>query len=219
MASHGKYRFLDLPRHIRDDTYQKVLVVAHPLYLFKDSHSLSVDLFAPEARPRRLALLFTNRQLHAEASAILYHLNHFTFVDTTPSQGNVVQSFLDRVGPVNAAHLSHLSINFPAADSRDGRAVLREADSRALGLLREQCAGLATLELLVQQGNSRGLTAPSQAQESSSSFARDALAQVDTQLRAFPLLRKIIVRFYSGSPTPEVVELMQGYGWVILNGR
>ncbi len=80
MASHEKCRFFDLPRHVRDVIYREVLEVAHPLYLFKDSRSPKVELFAPEKRRRWLALLFTNRQLHAEARAILYS-NHFTFVD------------------------------------------------------------------------------------------------------------------------------------------
>jgi hypothetical protein len=77
---------------------------------------------------------------------------------------------------------------------------------------------LETLETLVQRGNSNGLTAAGQG-EDGSQFARDALAQIDVQFSAIPSLRKIIVRFYSGSPTPEVAELMQGCGWVILPGR
>lgn len=220
MASHEKCRFFDLPPQARDDIYRKVLAVGHPLYLFKDSHSPRVKLFAPDTRPRWLALLFTNRQLHAEASAILYRFNHFAFVDTsptTPNPGNVVQSFLNNIGSVNAAHLSHVSINFPGADSQDGKAVLREADFCVLKLLQEKCNGLATLELLVQQGNSKGLTAAGQAQDSSHS-ARETLSQVDAQFKDIPSLRKVIVRFYSGSPAPGVAELMQGYGWVILTG-
>jgi len=192
--------------------------VAHPLYLFKDAHSPNVELFAPEKRRRWPALLFTNRQLNAEASAILYGSNHFTLVDTTSNQVNLLQAFLDGIGPGNAAHLSHLTINFPAAESQEERVVLREADLRGLKLLQEKCTGLATLETHVQPGNSKGLTVTSLAEEGSQ-FAREALAQVDGQFNAIPSLHKVIVRFYSGSPAPEVAELMQGYGWAILPGR
>jgi hypothetical protein len=218
MTSRNECRLFDLPRPVRDEIYREVLAVVQPLYLFKDSGSPKVGLFAPGKRPRWLALLFTNRLLHAEASAILYRANHFTFVSTTPNQSDVVQSFLDCIGSVNAAHLSHLSINFPAADSQQGEVVLGEPDSDTLRLLQEKCTGLATLETIVQKGNSKGLTARSQAQDGSQ-FAREALAQVDVQFKAVPSLRKIIVRFYSGSPTPEVAELMQRYDWVILAGR
>jgi hypothetical protein len=73
--------------------------------------------------------------LNAEASAILYGSNYFTFVDTTPSQADLVQAFLDGIGSANAARLSYLSVNFPAAESQEETTVLREADLRCLKLL------------------------------------------------------------------------------------
>jgi hypothetical protein len=48
MASPEKCSFLALRRPVRDDIYQRVHVVAHPLYLFKDVRSPKVELFAPE---------------------------------------------------------------------------------------------------------------------------------------------------------------------------
>ncbi len=60
MAPHEDCRFFDLPRHVRDHIYRNVLVVAHPLYLFKDPRSPKVELFAPQKRREWLALLFTN---------------------------------------------------------------------------------------------------------------------------------------------------------------
>lgn len=106
----------------------------------------------------------------------------------------------------------------PGAESQEGKAMLREVELQDLKFLQEKCTGRATLELLVQQGNSKGLTAASQSKDSSQ-FARETLAQIDSQFKVIPSLCKIIVRFYSGSPTPEVAELMQGYGWAILAGR
>ncbi len=96
--------------------------------------------------------------------------------------------------------------------------MLRESDLRVLELLQTKCIGLTTLEALVQYGNFKGLTAAAQAQDGLQ-FVREALAQIDVQFKGIPSLRKIIVRFYSGSPAPIVAELMQGYGWVILPGR
>jgi hypothetical protein len=91
--------------------------MAYPLYLFKDAHSPNVELFVPEKRQQWPALLFTNRQLNSKASVILYGSNYFTLVDTTSNQVNLLQAFLDGIRPGNAAHLSHLTINFPAAES------------------------------------------------------------------------------------------------------
>ncbi len=116
-----------------------------------------------------------------------------------------MQAFLDQIGSVNAAHLSHLSINFPVAESQEGTVVLRESDLWVLKLLQEKCSGLATLEALVQDGNSQ--------------FVQEALAQIDAQFKSIPSLPKIIIRFYGGSPAPAAAELMQRYDWVILPGR
>ena len=219
MASNRSCGLFALPRHVRDDIYRKVLGVAHPLYLFKDSESPNVEIFAPEKPRRWLALLFTNRQLHAEASAILYGFNHFDVVDTTPSQADLLQAFLDGIGAVNAAHLSHISISFPVIEAWQGAVMFRESDLRCLNLLREQCTGLETLEALVQRGNSKALIEAGGQAGQDSRFVWEGLAHTHVQFKAIRSLRKIIVRFYSGKPTPKVTEQMQRYGWVILIGR
>jgi hypothetical protein len=74
--------FLGLPKGIRNDIYEKVLAVLHPLYLFQEPKS-RVETFAPEKPSRWLALLLTNRQICREASVILYRVTHFHLVDTT----------------------------------------------------------------------------------------------------------------------------------------
>jgi len=215
------FGIFSLPRKVRDDIYRRVLFVAHPLYLFQQTGSEVVEIFAPERRVRWLALLYTNRQVHEEASAVLYGLNHFTFMDTTRHQGNLLQSFLNCIGSLNAGHLSHITINFPVAESvkgQPGKIVLREDDLRSLKLLQEKCIKLTTLETLVYSYNSIGLAKESQ-DSNDSQFIQEALSQIDAQLKAIPSLSKTIVRFYNGPPTPEVVELMQRLRWVILPGR
>ena len=223
MASPEGSGFFGLPRRVRDEIYRKVLVVAHPLYLFQDSGSPKVELFAPERpKPARwLALLYTNRQLHTEASAVLYGCNHFTFMDTGRKPVKVVHSFLEGIGSVNAGHLSHLCINFPAAErvsEQEGKAILREGDLRSLKLFQERCTNLTRLEALVHGRNAKGLTVASY-DSTNSQFIREALLQVHAQLKAIPSLREIIVRFYDGNPAPEVAELMQHFGWVTVIGR
>jgi hypothetical protein len=112
---------LSLPRNVRDDIFRRVLLVAHPLYLFQDGDSSMVETFGPEIRVRWRALLYTNRQVLDEASAVLYGSNNFSLVDTTQKQVVLLQSFLNRIGSTNAGLLSHICINFPVAEHADGQ--------------------------------------------------------------------------------------------------
>ncbi|KND92703.1 hypothetical protein TOPH_02747 [Tolypocladium ophioglossoides CBS 100239] len=182
--------FFSLPHAARTGIYRRVLVVTHPLYLFQHTGSQRVEIFAPGRPVRWLALLYTNRQ------------------------ADLLQSFLNCVGSVNAGHLSHICVNFPVAESVKGRpekTMLKEDDLRSLKLLQEKCINLTTLETIVQSHNSMGLTKASQ-DSGDSQLVREGLLQIDAELRAIPSLRKIIVSFYDGPPTPEVTESMQRLG-------
>ncbi|KAF2023254.1 hypothetical protein EK21DRAFT_49476, partial [Setomelanomma holmii] len=147
-ASSATANFLDLPEKIRNDIYERVLIVPHPLYLFQEPNS-RVETFVPERPSHWLALLYTNRQIYREASSALYGKNHFYFVDITQQQLGVLRSFLDCIGPVNAASLSYLCINFPVAECVDGQTgniKLRDDSLQSLKLLRDRCTKLSILE-------------------------------------------------------------------------
>ncbi len=204
---------------IRKEIYNRVLVVAHPLYLFQDTGSGVVETFAPERPFRWLSLLYTNRQIHDEARAVLSGSNQFNLLDTTQQQGGLLQSFLDCITSVNASLLSHLSINFPvikAIEGQPGKAELGEDDMHSLTLLQEECTNLATLEILIHSENSKHLVDPNQGD---SQFIREALSEISTQLGAIPSLKKVIVRSYDRTLTPLVIDFMQGLRWEILPGR
>jgi len=207
--------FFSLPGKARDNIYKRVLIVAHPLYLFQDPGS-RVETFAPERPFRWLALLYTNRQMKSEAGAVLYGMSNFTFLDTTRQQVGLLQAFLNCIGPVNASLLSHLCINFPVIEGQPGESKLREDSLQSLKLLQEKCINLTTLETHFYSNNSSGLTRMDQ---DNLQFIREALSQFDVQLKAIPSLDKIIVRVYGGTPTPSVMEFMQGFGWVVLPGN
>ena len=55
--------------------------------------------------------------MHNEVIPVLYGMNNFSLVDSTPKQVGLVQTFFDCIGSVNAGLLSHLCINFPVAES------------------------------------------------------------------------------------------------------
>ncbi|KAL2812449.1 hypothetical protein BDW59DRAFT_155283 [Aspergillus cavernicola] len=212
--------FFSLPIAIRNHIYKRVLAVPHPLYLFQDTGS-RVEVFAPE-RPRQwLALLYTNRQISDDARAILYAVNKFTVEEVGPSQhpGNLLKSFLDCIGSVNAGFLSHLCITFPAlerVEGRSGEIRLAEGGFQNLQRLQKECCKLRTLETLVYGKTSGDLF---QEDLNNNQFLREVLMEIDTQLRGIDSLEKIIVRISSGSPAPSVREFLQGFGWVVSPGK
>ncbi|KAB8212931.1 hypothetical protein BDV33DRAFT_210697 [Aspergillus novoparasiticus] len=205
---------LSLPIELRNDIYRQVLAVPHPLFLFQDS-GCPIESFAPERPNQWLALLYTNRQISEEAKAVLYSSNKFALEEATKRQGSLLKSFLDCIGSVNANSLSYLQMNFPAterADGQMGEIKLREDGMQTLRLLQEQCTNLKTLETLIHGPNCSLITD----KEIDIRTLRDALQDIDTQLRAIGSLDRIIVRFSSGSPAPPTTEFMQELGWIVV---
>ncbi|KAF2678071.1 hypothetical protein K458DRAFT_409242 [Lentithecium fluviatile CBS 122367] len=206
--------FLDLPIDIRYDVYTRVLHVPHPLYLFREP-GCPVETFAPEKPIRWLALLSTNHQIHREASAALYKTNQFHLMDTTQQESNLLQSFLDCIGPVNAASLSHLCISFPAAENiegQPGQVKLREDSLQSLKLLQDQCAKLSTLEMIVHSKNSSVF-------RETDDFLQGALLSIDAQFKAIPSLKRIVVRatVHDGVPSASAKDFMRGLGWILIS--
>lgn len=192
-----------------------MLTVAHPLYLFRDTGS-RVEIFAPDKAPQWAALLFVNRQMNSEASVVLYGTNKFTLLDTSRRQIGLLEAFLYGIGPRNTSLLSHLCINFPKIEGPPGKSKLKNDSLQDLKLLRETCTKTTTLETHVHSENFGTLT---RTDKDNLHFIREALLQLDVHLRAMPSLDKIIIRVYGGTPTPSVMEFMQGFGWVILPGN
>jgi hypothetical protein len=213
-AESAAFRFLDLPKEIRIDIYQKLLTVPHPLYLFQEPNS-RIESFGPGKPHRWLALLLTSRQICHEASVELYGTNQFHLVDTTPQQVKLLQAFLGCIGSENAASLSHLSINFPVLEDIDGRpgeVKFRDDSLQSLELLRENCTKLSTLEILV---HSKSNSVFKRADDS----LQEALLLIDAQLKTIPSLGKIVVpvKARDGAPTSAAKEIMQGLGWVVVD--
>ncbi|KAL7954614.1 hypothetical protein V8C34DRAFT_317123 [Trichoderma compactum] len=200
--------FSDLPERVRYDIYKRVLVIAHPIYLFQDSGS-RVERFAPDMPIRWLALLHSNGQMDRYLAR---HVQCYT------QQVGLLQSFLDRIGSVTANLLSHLCINFPVVENRKGQSCeveLREDGRQSLRLLQEQCANLTTLETFIHSNNSSFLT---EACEDNSRFVQEALLGIDAQLKAISSLKRFIVRVYVRTLTSSVMDMMRGLGWVVVLG-
>ncbi|KAJ3531104.1 hypothetical protein NM208_g9029 [Fusarium decemcellulare] len=213
----GVAGFLDLPPGIRKDIYELVLEVGHPIYLFQDSGP-RIETFAPDKPKRWTALLHTNRQLYSEAKAVLYAKNYFYLMDKPQQQDLLLQSFLDCIGPHNAASLSRLCISFPVVEKAPDQPEairIREDSLRNLGLVQGKCTNLKTLEMQVSRENSRFLI---EAEGGHSQFVRDALMRIDGQLKAIsPVVEKIIVRLFAKDLPSLAIDTMRGFGWVLLD--
>nr|POF01691.1 hypothetical protein CFP56_78714 [Quercus suber] len=201
-----------LPQEIRDSIYTKVVAVRNPLDIFQDP-GCPLETFAPE-RPRRwTALLYTNKQMSREASAVLYGKNVFKLVDATLQHVRLMPAFLECIGPVNASSLSHLCIDYPLVEGEAGKFKLRDDHLNGLHFLQDRCTSLLVLELLLHGRESVHLT---NANHDNSRYSTEALSQLDTRLRNITSLQKIIVRVYSGKPILPVMESMHNLGWAVL---
>lgn len=206
--------FLDLPRWVRDNIYQKLLVLAHPIHIFQEPNS-QIESFAPDRPVYWLALLQTNRQIYTESKAVLYGMNQFHLEDITPRQADLLRLFLYCIGPTNAALISILCVNFPVVERINDQAEkleLKPDGLQSVRLLQEKCTELTTLETIVHFKNSSLF-------RELDDFLREALLLIDARLRAIPSLRKIIVRFFdfNGIPTSSAKEFMEELGWTVVS--
>lgn len=207
--------FSTLPHKASYNIYERMLIVAHPIYIFQDIGS-RVEMFAPETPHRWLALLHINRQINHEASAVLYGRNKFALMNTTRHQVGLLHDFMKCIGPVNTSFLSHLCVDFPVIEGQPPELDFREDDLQSLNLIQENCTNLRTLEMHIHNYNSSSI---SKMDQDSSEPYRGALSRLDVQLKAIPPLAKVILRVGGGTPSPSVIAFMQGLGWTVLPGN
>jgi hypothetical protein len=219
MAATPTTNLFSLPLEVRNDIYQRVLDLGRPLYLFQEEEEEDVfgkvGLFYSDPPVQWLSLLYTNWQLHDEASAELYKLTRFNLV-LDGGENNLLPSFLACIGSFNAAHLSHIVIGFPSAEmekSPEDKMVLKAVDLSVLKLLAEKCLKLATLEMDLSGTAAEWLAHSS---DKDLQAVREALLQVDAQLRAIPSLNKILIGVDDEHPAFEATVLMQQFGWLIV---
>lgn len=214
-SSQGPVTLLGLPKGVRLKIYGYALVLLHPVYIFQEPGSV-LETFAPEKPKRWLGLLYANRQIHEEASTVLYGMNHFHLMDITQQQAALLESFINCVGPTNAASISWLCINFPVTQNTDqqpGMVKLRDDSLRSLVLLQDNCTNLSTLELLVHYKNSSFF-------QYTDDFLREALTLINDHFQSITALKKIIVRFsdHKRPPTAAAKQYVKDLGWQIVFG-
>ncbi|KAK1671748.1 hypothetical protein BDP55DRAFT_635607 [Colletotrichum godetiae] len=205
----------------RKNTYNKAIVVSTPVFVSQDSQNGPIEFFVPGKPTQwpRLPLVKFLEYNEQETDAVFYGSNHFNLVDTTTRRKtSILEAFLVSPTSTHARLLSHLSLSFPTLEAVEGRSEmlgLTQNGTRTLKLLQDYCVNLKTLELYLFKFNAFGLVgeAPGDSQS-----RREALLQVNAQLKAVPSLKRLLVRCYHDRTTPEVIQLMQGLGWMVLVG-
>lgn len=138
--------FNTLPQELRGKIYAKLLTL---LYAFSISKSLySGGLLRCEPMPKRtrwLALLLTSNKMTQETLKMFYPRRCFDLRLDPTEQFDILRSFLERIGPVSIASISHLRINFPVED-RSGEKRTGLDSLQSLQLLCEKYIGLSELE-------------------------------------------------------------------------
>jgi hypothetical protein len=212
-TSSNLINLLSLPVNVRKRIYKPVLTIPHPLYISTDNYT-EIELFAPDKPTHWLALFYTNRQICKEACEILYSSNVFVIVDKTIRQPDLLALTLNSVGNSNAALLTHLCINFPISQKQcTGELELRQDGLQTLKLLQKHSTGLKVLELFV---SNRDCNALDQADPNQTQVIYAAL---NTQLKAIPSLKKIVLKSFGSSLNRAMVELLQSFGWVVLTTK
>ncbi|KAI9721201.1 MAG: hypothetical protein M1812_002362 [Candelaria pacifica] len=97
------FRLLDLPRELRDQIYQHSLVtngyIEHPAkYKFQSIPELGVNL------------LRTSRQIHDEASQVLYGYNTFQIRPSDTNKGSPGVQWLDQFGARDCANIKNIEL-------------------------------------------------------------------------------------------------------------
>lgn len=202
----------DLDDKTRDIIYRLVLTLPHPLYLYQDV-SAKIKAFAPDKPAYWLAPLRVNRQMNRESSAIAYCSNYFSVVDTAQRQNSVLQAFCGTIGRENGRQLTYICMSFPAARVRSGKVTLEGDDLQILGLLRENCPTIKTVEshLYLRNSGDADWTDDTEGQ-----VTRRVSEIYAPELSTLMALETVVVRVHGGKPAPTAMEAMQNLGWTVL---
>lgn len=164
--------FLNLPVEIRLMIYENLLIHQDGPYIMASSY-MHVDRTSRE-KPLGLspAILRVNKQIHNEASPVLYSKNRFRFLNHIDSKDGGespfmihttltpnIAPFLSQIGH-QATLLRHIAIMFPVLEvynhyGQPTRAFLGDplkpykGHSEAFNLIRDTCTDLKTLELVI----------------------------------------------------------------------
>jgi len=197
--------FLSLPRELRDQIYELVLLEQRPVKPFP----FNFDRLTP-------GLFRVNKTIHHETTRLFYSQNRFS---TMHGDAEKVAKFFEQIGRKNADSTRHLCIRFPHIEYPDsGNATLDYDTVGILNSIQSNCANLSTLTATIYSGYAIPiwlcvLDHPK--------IFNEALKLLDTRFRAISSLEEIIVKLPpdedgGGAEVNGLIRReLKSYGWTI----
>ncbi|TGO52843.1 hypothetical protein BOTNAR_0312g00040 [Botryotinia narcissicola] len=226
----SKLNFPELTIEIRLKIYEQLLVAPEPLSLIFDSSAGDLarliavredsDGFSPQ-------LLRVSKQIHHEATTLLYRNNQFhlsrlheRFENRLMQSNKGIVKFLTQMGKYNASLIRHLGIYFPLTrDDLDPDPL----QNQALDFIYDKCTSLMTVRILLW--NNRNLNRSYKGVKSDGTgsiipFAED-LKRIDAQLKRTSSLQEISLDFCIWEPwelsevDDKIRQLICDCGWKV----
>ncbi|KAJ4356782.1 uncharacterized protein N0V89_004818 [Didymosphaeria variabile] len=198
--------FLKLPSEVRNDIYERVLVLENPISFAGNvgDGSVNAGMLTP-------GLLLASKEVSSEAASILYAQNYFNFEDCDSEE---LDAFLTGIGQDNASFVRHLIIDFPDIGCPDKKTVALGLESAALlRMIRERCRNLITITTTLYSTNMMALRTDAL---DCPNFVTKAIALADSEFRTIPSsLQKIVVKVHEHEPMNWVKKEMEDLGWTL----
>ena len=196
--------FFSLPREIRDQIYELVLLQQDPIDYRKDR---DIWCIRPQLTPE---LLRVNKTIHREASSMFYSQNHFDLTAGTPEQ---VALFFTQIGKKNANFIQHVLVKFPEIlCGEPDEVILDNDDIGILAKIQSSCANVTTLTISPYSTDAMGTMIEEQKEPK---VVTEALELVNTHFRAISSLQEIIIEMHEKGPSDHIQKEMEGCGWKI----
>ncbi|KAL8926572.1 MAG: hypothetical protein Q9208_002899 [Pyrenodesmia sp. 3 TL-2023] len=193
--------FFSLPREIRDQIYEPVLLHQEPINPWVDDN-----------RQQKLSpgLLRANKTVHREASSLFYARNRFDFTMGTPDD---IASFLGQIGRSNVDYIRHINVEFPRfLHLNPGDVALEDESVGILANIQSSCTGLKTLTTPMDSTDAMVVKLAALVHPQ---VVTEALRLVNIHFRAIPSLQGIIVEAYEDGLIDHIRLEMESHGWTI----
>ncbi|KAL8668543.1 MAG: hypothetical protein Q9168_006835 [Polycauliona sp. 1 TL-2023] len=200
------FNFLGLPREIRDQIYELLLVHQQPINPLFRLTRIETQNFSP-------GLLRANKTLHLEASPLLYARNRF---DLGLGKPGMIASFLEGIGPHHSNNIRHLQIDYPYFYTYADCFALNGGSHTILAKIQYCCANLSTLTFAEHHRFWALKDLEARDRDCGTELVAEAVNLVDKYLRAIPSLREVIVDVYEDDLSGLMKTEMEKRGWTIV---
>ncbi|KAJ5107833.1 hypothetical protein N7456_004508 [Penicillium angulare] len=189
------FNFLSLSGELRNEIYENLILSSEPINPWSGKKELVTNI------------LLANRQVLDEARSLLYGKNCFELVVWKP---DLVPSFLDAIGSVNASYIRFIRIEFPAFYDLKDEVSLEKTSVDILEKIQKHCTNLRSITI---GALTTYLVEIRLDQVDNPAIYGKALALIATRLNAIKSLQKVVVEVYEEAPSLDIRKEMESHGW------